>query len=73
MRDLSQVVRRTPRDTPVPLSTRTSPWPKIRANRLILANRLRVPEPNPLLRDRALGGKSGESQVSGDSRESLAR
>ena len=26
-RDLSQVVRRTPRDTPVPLYTRTSPWP----------------------------------------------
>ena len=26
-RDLSQFVRRTPRDTPVPLYTRTSPWP----------------------------------------------
>ena len=26
-RDLSQVVRRTPRDTPVPLYTRTSPFP----------------------------------------------
>ena len=27
LRDLSQVVRRTPRDTPVPFYTRTSPWP----------------------------------------------
>ena len=27
-RDLSQFVRRTPRDTPVPLYTRTSPWPR---------------------------------------------
>ena len=27
LRDLSQVVRCTPRDTPVPLCTRTSPWP----------------------------------------------
>ena len=27
MRDLSRVVRRTPRDTPAPLYTRTSPWP----------------------------------------------
>ena len=28
-RDLSQFVRRTPRDTPVPQNTRTSPWPKL--------------------------------------------
>ena len=28
LRDLSQVVRRTPQDTPVPLHTRTSPWPR---------------------------------------------
>ena len=27
MRDLSQVACRTPRDTPVPFYTRTSPWP----------------------------------------------
>ena len=27
LRDLSQVVGRTPRDAPVPLFTRTSPWP----------------------------------------------
>ena len=27
LRDLSQVARRTPRDTPVPLYTRTSSWP----------------------------------------------
>ena len=32
MRDISQVVRRTPWDTPVPFYTRTSPWPRI-ANR----------------------------------------
>ena len=30
--DLSQVVRRTPRDTPVPLYTRTSPWPNVALN-----------------------------------------
>ena len=30
-RDLSRVVRRTPRDTPVPLYTRTSPWPILHA------------------------------------------
>ena len=29
LRDLSQVVRRTLRDTPVPLYTRTFPWPII--------------------------------------------
>ena len=29
LRDLSQVVPRTPQDTPVPLYTRTSPWPTI--------------------------------------------
>ena len=36
-RDLSQVVRRTLRDTPVPLYTRTSPWP----NNLCVAQILR--------------------------------
>ena len=32
LRDPSQVVRRTPRDTPVPLYTRTSPWPIVQPN-----------------------------------------
>ena len=42
---------------------------QIRANRLILANRFRVPELNPFFR----GAKNCESQVWGRSCESLAR
>ena len=44
-------------------------------NRLnqILGNRLRVPKLNPFFANRVRGAKNGESQVSGDSRESLAR
>ena len=33
LRDLSQVVGRTPWDTPVPFYTRTSPWPKVSAHK----------------------------------------
>ena len=47
---------------------------QIRANRLILANRFRVPELNPFFcESRFKGAKSCESQVQGDTRESLAR
>ena len=47
---------------------------QIRANRLILANRFRVPELNPLfLRIALWGAKNCESQVWGDLRESRAR
>ena len=47
---------------------------QIRANRLILANRFRVPELNPFfLRIAPWGAKKCESQVWDDSRESLAR
>ena len=47
---------------------------RIRANRLILANRFRVPELNPFFcKSCFVGAKNCESQVSGDSRESLAR
>ena len=46
---------------------------KIRAGRLILANRFRVPELNPFFANRASGGENCESQVRGDSRGSLTR
>ena len=44
--------------------------PQIRASRLILANRFRVPELNPFLR---ISAKNCECQVWGDSHELLAR
>ena len=48
-RDLSQFVRRTPRDTPVPLYTRTSPWPTLaHRNRSDFCDlRLRCPSQTP--------------------------
>ena len=46
---------------------------QIRANRLILANRFRVPELNPFLRITLQGVKNCELQISGNSRESLER
>ena len=46
---------------------------QIRANRLVLANRFRLPELNPFLRIALRGPLNCESQVSGDSRKSLAR
>ena len=47
---------------------------QIRANRLMLANRLRVPELiTPFARIALRGAKNCESQFCGDSRESLAR
>ena len=47
---------------------------QIRANRLILANRFRVPEPNPFFCEYRFGGaKNCELQVWGNLRESLER